>query len=164
MKILSFAPVTQGIAGFTKMAMVSVSIVLAGVSAQASGSKPIIEQHLVTFGSPIEFKSECINMKDFGFVKTCVEWKVKNLQHKFVLELHGPNPEDAIKAVLKDAVAASVVAAVGSSLGTPSPEPSARIAAALAAAKTTFVAYLAANGLDRLITEYDLEIDHSTYW
>lgn len=88
------------------------------------------------------------------------EW----LQHEFHLVVDGPQPEEAVRRLLEEAVAAAASAAIGAGLITPSPEPGGRVAAALAAAKVAFIGYLAARGSERLIGQYEMRIDHRTFW
>ena len=99
-----------------------------------------------------------------GERRDCVGHAYKNLQHEFFLVANGPNLDQVAKQVLQEALGVAASAAIGAGLLTPSPEPTARIGAAVAAGKTAFVGYLAARGLERLASQYDVRIDHRTSW
>jgi len=138
---------------------------LAIFASTAASAAPVLERHLGTFGSPVEWRLECVKWaKPWPGAKICVGHAYQNLQHKFVLRVDGPSADEAVINVLREALAASAAAAAGAGILTPSPEPAGRVAAALAAAKTAFVGYLAARGLERLINQYRVVIDHQTYW
>jgi hypothetical protein len=129
------------------------------------------ERKLGQFGSPIEWRTTCVKWASGkwpwstkGGWKTCVGHKYENLQHEFFLILSGPDIDQAAKQVLQEALGVAAAAAVAAGLLTPSPEPIGRIAAALTAAKTAFMGYLAARGLERLTMQYKLKIDHRTHW
>lgn len=86
------------------------------------------------------------------------------LQHDFRLVIDGPEPDAAVRKVLEEAITAAVAAALGTGIGTPTPDPASRVAAALVAAKAAFVSYLTARGTERLLSQYDIRIDHRTFW
>ncbi|RWK53154.1 hypothetical protein [Mesorhizobium sp.] len=98
-----------------------------------------------------------------GGWKTCVGWKIEFLQHAFHLVIDGPEPEGAIRHVLAEAATVAATAAAATGIGTPA-DPASRVAAALTAAKAAFVVYLKARGLERLLTQYDVRVDHRTFW
>jgi hypothetical protein len=135
---------------------------LAAMTAQTMAA-PIVDKKLGQFG--LEPRFACVKWaKPWPGAKICIGHKVEFLQHSFHLVVNGPKAEEAVRKVLGEAVAAAATAAVGAGLLTPSPEPAARIGAAVAAAKAAFVGYLAARGMERLLSMYDLRIDHRTYW
>lgn len=134
------------------------------------------EKKIGQFGSPIEWKAECVDWAIFH-VPEIHNWTVKmverreckghafkNLQHEFFLVANGPDLDQAAKQVLQEALGVAVSAAVGTGLLASSATPAAGIAAAVGAAKTAFVGYLAARGLERLASQYDVRIDHRTSW
>lgn len=138
---------------------------IAMLGSNPASAATIVDQHLGTFGSPIEWRTTCAKWaKPWPGSKICIGHKYENLQHKFVLRVTGPEADAAAKRVLEEALGAAAAAAVGAGIVTPSPEPAARVGAALAAAKTAFVGYLSARGFERLISQYDINLDHQTYW
>ena len=68
-----------------------------------------------------------------------------------------------MRKVLEEAGAVAAAAALGTGLATPL-DPGSRVGAALAAAKTAFVGYLAASGLQQLLSQYSIRVTHDTYW
>jgi hypothetical protein len=91
-----------------------------------------------------------------GGWKTCIGWKTEFLQHDFHLIVQGPPPEPAVRQILEEAAAAAAAAAIGTGVLTPV-DPASRVAAAL-------VGYLTTRGLERLVAEYDVHVDHRTFW
>jgi hypothetical protein len=148
-----------------KKLLLAIAAVMAMTGANMASAATIVDQHLGTFGSPIEWRPTCVKwFKPWHGAKICIGLKFENLQHKFVLRVSGPAADEAVKRVLTEAVAAAAAAAVAAGVVTPSPEPAARIAAGLAAAKTAFVGYLTARGLELLLNQYSIALDHETYW
>lgn len=147
-------------------AVAATSILLAPLSASAAIN---VEKKIGQFGSPVEWRLECAKWASGkwpwgGGWKTCIGHKYEMLQHEFFVTANGPDLDQAAGQVVQEALGVAVSAAVGVGLLTPSPEPMARVAAALAAAKTAFVGYLAARGLERVASQYDIRIDHRTHW
>jgi hypothetical protein len=147
-------------------ATVALSIV-AGVVSPAN-AVVIFDKKLGQFG--LEPRDVCVKWASGkwpwsikGGWKTCVGWKIEFLQHAFHLVIDGPDPEEAIRQILAEAGTVAATAAAATGIGTPA-DPAARVAAALAAAKAAFVVYLKARGLERLVTQYDVRVDHRTFW
>jgi hypothetical protein len=152
-----------------KAVMGSMMLTLLVIVSKSASAALDIEKKIGEFGSPVEWRTECVkwasgNWPWGGGWKTCVGHKYQNLQHSFILVAKGPNADQAAAQVLQEAIGAAVAAAVGTGILTPSPEPTARIAAALVAGKQAFVGYLAGRGFERLVSQYDLRIDHRTHW
>jgi hypothetical protein len=99
-----------------------------------------------------------------GRWKVCIGPNMQFLQHDFHLVVNGPDADESIRKVLDEALGVAVSAAIGTGLLTPSPEPAARIGAALAAAKMAFLGYLASRGLQQLLDQYDIRLEHRTFW
>jgi hypothetical protein len=127
------------------------------------------EKKIGQFGSPVEWRLECVKWASGkwpwgGGWKTCVGHKYEILQHEFFVTANGPDLDQAANQVVQEALGVAVSAAVGVGLLTPSPEPMARVAVAIGAAKTAFIGYLAARGLERIASQYDVHIVHRTHW
>jgi hypothetical protein len=153
------------------------AIALASLTAIQPADAAISEQKKIgQFGSPIEWKLECVKWAIYHVPeihglsvkmverRDCIGHAYKNLQHEFYFVANGPDLDEAAKRVLLEALGVGAAAAAGAGLLTPSPEAGARIIAALAAGKTAFVGYLAARGLERISSQYDVRIDHRTSW
>jgi hypothetical protein len=123
------------------------------------------EQRIGQFGSPVEWRTQCANwIKIFG-TDQCIGHAYQNLQHDFTLVLDGPDVDQAVKQVLIEALGIAASAAVNAGVLTPDPTPgAARIPAAIAAGKLAFVGYLSARGLQELVSQYDIRINHRTFW
>lgn len=137
------------------------SVVAAGASANAA---PIVDRKLAQFG--IEPRLTCGKWAyPWPGSKICIgtgrtEW----LQHDFHLVVDGPEPEAAVRNVLEEATAAAAAAALATGIATPTLDPGSRVAAAFAAAKAAFISYVTVRGMERLISQYDIRIDHRTFW
>lgn len=122
------------------------------------------EKKIAQFGSPVEWKVECSNwIKLFG-VDQCVGHTYKNLQHEYFLVANGPDVEEAVANMIREALGAGALAGIAAYAATPSPEPSARIAAAYAASKAAFLGYLAAKGYQTVAAQYEVRIEDRTSW
>ena len=147
--------------------LMALSLSIAALGASPANGAPLVDKKLAQFG--LEPRLACVkwasgNWPWGGGWKTCIGHKAEFLQHDFHLVVEGPPPEGAIRQVLEEAVAVAAAAAIGTGLAVPSPEPASRVAAGLAAAKVAFIGYLKARGLERLITQYDMRLDHRTFW
>lgn len=149
------------------------SIIGAGAAillATSSAFAAPVERKLAQFGNPLEVRTTCVKWASGkwpwgGGWKTCIGHKYEMLQHEIYLVVSGPeNLEEGVRQVLQEAAGAAIVAGVGAFAASPSPEPFTRAAAGLAAAKSAFVAYLAARGMERLAAQYDIRIDNRTHW
>jgi hypothetical protein len=148
-----------------KKLLLATAAIMAMSGVNSASAATVVNQHLGTFGSPVEWRDTCVKWAyPWPGAKICVGHKFENLQHKFVLRINGPEADEAVKQVLTEALGVAASAAIGAGLVTPSPEPSARVAAAWAASQTAFIGYLTARGFDRLVNQYDIALDHQTYW
>lgn len=135
-----------------------------GASFNKANAAPLIDKKLAQFG--LEPRLTCGKWaKPWRGAKICVgAGRTEFLQHDFHLMVDGPPPEQAVRKLLEEAVAASVSAALATGIATPTPDPASRIGAALAAAKATFVTYLTARGMQHLLGQYNVRITHDTFW
>lgn len=152
----------------TVTAMGALAIALAGSSTAKAAIS--IDKRIGQFGLEMRFEG-CGKWASGnwpwparGGWKVCISPNAQFLQHDFHLVVNGPDADESLRKVLDEALAVAASAAIGTGLLTPSPEPAARIGAALAAAKTAFVGYLSARGLERLLTQYDIRVDQRTFW
>jgi hypothetical protein len=153
--------VKKGGANYIKLLAGAGSLFAMVASANAA---TIVDKKLAQFG--IEPRVTCGKwVYPWPGAKICVgTGRTEFLQHDFHLVVDGPEPEAAVRKVLEEATAGAAAAALATGIATPSLDPVSRVTAALAAAKTAFVSYVTVRGMERILSQYDIRIDHRTFW
>lgn len=162
-----------------RLAVLSFILLAAGTSSTAFGNMKV-EKKLFQIGGP-ETRIRCINelktkgvpkCKLMGFkvyckdewIKTCTEYATDLKQHEFFLVATGPDANQAIEKLLRDAIEKGLVAAVAAAEATPG-EVAVRVSAAIAAFKVTLAAELSGKAaLASAKDKYKLSLQERRHW
>jgi hypothetical protein len=156
------------------------SIFFSGAIFNSAYAEMRVEQKLFQIGGP-ETRTRCIKeLKTKGlpscsvhgwelkcddtWIVTCSEWATDFMQHEVFLVAAGPDAEQALQQVLRNAVTRATAAAVLAAAAAPG-EVVARTAAAIVAFKTTLVAELAVEpALASIQNQFNMSIQQREFW
>ena len=118
-----------------------------------------IEKKVAHFADPTAgTRTRCAKWaKPWPGSKICIGHAYEVMDRKFYIVVKGPDADKAAMRLLNEALVAAASAAVGAGVSTSG-------AAALPAAKAAFVSYLSARGAERLVSQYNISLDHRTSW
>lgn len=137
---------------------------ISGTPVNVATAAPHFEKKILHFNGP-EVKAECRKWaKPWKGAKICVGHAYKFMAHEFYLVAEGPQVNEAVTRVVRDAAATAIATGAAVAAATPG-EIGIKASTGLAAAKVAFSRALSASALTRAVAgQYSIRLVGRHHW